>query len=341
MCNPCILTIYLRACFMLFPRASHLVGRLSERLIPDRWFYLLRYAVSHRRLPNLKQPTTLSEKVLWLQMYDRNPLRKLFPDKYASRAYIESCGYGAHLPELLGIYESPLEIDFSSLPNRYVVKCSHGCGFNYIVPDASKLDRGELIALCNQWLSVDYYYYRREWYYKGLPKRVLVEAFIQGEGDRPPWDFKIFLAHGKPFMIVVDADRFSGHRRAIFDVQWKRIPVKYIKPELTAPVERPAQLDAMIEAAIRLSANLAFARVDFYVTENRFYIGEITNFPDGGNLKIGPPEEDERLGREFGSLKKSDLCGRQGYDAQNQLSGEKVVQEGSSSAVEKRLEVHE
>ncbi|CBL45925.1 Conserved hypothetical protein [gamma proteobacterium HdN1] len=286
---------------MIFPSFSYFLNKLTANRIPEHWYTWLRYLISTRRFPRLTPPIKLSEKLLFLQMYERHPLRRVFADKLAVRGFIENAGYKNHLPNLYGEYTSFDEIDFNPLPNRYVVKGNHGCGFNFLVPDAKKLDKAILKKECSRWLSLDYYYFRREWYYRKLPRRLIIEEFIEGPNGNPPWDFKIFVANGTPFIITVDADRFSGHKRAVYDIHWNRLPIVYKEAPLEIGIERPSKLDDMLEAATRLSGGLSFVRVDFFVTPDTFYIGEITNLPGGGNLVISPDIWDAKLGEWFGA----------------------------------------
>lgn len=285
---------------MLLPRTSYLINQLTGAFIPDSVFPWIRYAVTHRRLPNLNPPLRLSEKVLFCQMFDYSPKRRIFADKLAVRDFAAQHGYADHLPKLHGSYERFSDINFDELPDRFVVKGNHGCDFNFFVKDKSKLDKRALEEACNSWLSVDFYFYRREWYYRNLPRRIIIEEFIQGPEGKAPWDYKIFVSNGVPQLIVVDIDRFVGHKRVVYDANWERLPIKYEKGPFPPPVERPKKLDEMLAAAAKFAEGLQLARADFYIVNDDFIIGEISNMAGGGNITIQPDEWDLRLGDQFG-----------------------------------------
>ncbi|CBL46771.1 Probably glycosyltransferase [gamma proteobacterium HdN1] len=269
-------------------------------MIPDRFFPWIRYVVTHKRFPQLNPPLRWSEKVLFWQMFDYSPKRRIFADKLAVRDYITQHGFGEFLPKLHGVYERVADIDLNRLPEKFVVKGNHGCDFNYFVRDKSKLDVAELDSVCQRWLSVDFYYYRREWYYEHLPRRIMIEEFVRGPEGKVPWDYKIFVTNGKPRLVIVDIDRFNGHKRLVYDANWQLVPIKYEKGDYLLPVERPKQLDRMFEIATQLAGDMQFVRVDFFVVGDSFVLGEISNSAGGGNIIIEPDEGDLQVGEWLG-----------------------------------------
>lgn len=94
---------------------------------------------------DLKNPKSLNEKEQYLKLntYYKNPLVTECCDKYLVRNYIKRAGCEEILNELLGVWSSPDEIDFDALPNQFVLKCNHGCGYNIICRDKSKLNVDE------------------------------------------------------------------------------------------------------------------------------------------------------------------------------------------------------
>ena len=285
---------------MLFKDASYIINRLTASTVPDAVLPTLRYATTHKKLPNLKAPRSLSEKVLYSFIHHREPVRHIFADKIATRDYVAEHAPEVRLPALYGIYTRFEDIDFSELPERYVVKGAHGSGYIHLVSDARKLDKAKLRADCDYWMAHDYYFFRREWFYRDLPRRIMIEEFLYGKDGDVPEDYKIWVANGKALFIVVDVGRFRHHQRAHYSPIWERLPFSYLKKDFVGALPRPAPLETMVRAAEKLAAEVQLARVDFYVIGDTFYLGEITNSPEGGNAPITPVEWNLRLGDQFG-----------------------------------------
>lgn len=281
--------------------ATYHFNRLTNWLLPERWFAALRFRMVHGRWANVKHPQTLAEKMFFCLLYERNQLRPVFANKLAARDYIEQKGYGAHLPRLLGVYDKVAAIDFASLPSRYVIKATHGSGFVRLVSPQQPLCQKSFKHEALYWLNHDYYFYRREWFYRHLPRRLMIEEFI-GDASAPV-DYKIFIANGRALFIQVDEDRFGDYRRTFYSTDWQRLPFSHQRRTANKDIEKPAPLADMLTAAQALTTGVQFARVDFYVRGNQFYIGEITNFPGAAGAPITPPEWNEKLGELFGECR--------------------------------------
>lgn len=50
----------------------------------------------------------------------------------------------------------PEDIPFDALPQRFVIKVTHGSTFNIICTDKSRLDRQDTIKKCNKWLKAKF-----------------------------------------------------------------------------------------------------------------------------------------------------------------------------------------
>lgn len=284
---------------MRFQALSYHGNRLTDRWLPAHWGLAVRFRWLHGQWPQTP-PRTLADKMFFCLTHERNPLRPMFADKLAVRNHVAACGYGSTLPRVHGVFEKFYAIDFSALPARYVIKATHGSGFVRLVTPESPITPAALKKECEYWLSHDYYYFRREWYYRDLPRRLLIEEFI-GEGTAPI-DYKFFVANGRVLCIQVEEDRFGDWRRTFYSSDWQRLPFQHRRRTATQDIKRPAPLAAMLQAAIDLSAGVQFARVDFYVDGDKFYFGEITNCPGAGGAPISPIEWSERLGDDFGDV---------------------------------------
>ena len=197
---------------------------IKERL-PDHMFHILVHIKHQREIPNLIRPKTFNEKVLYRKLFDRRPLLSMFADKYTVREYVAE-KVGAHiLPELYHTTTEPETIPFDTLPDRFVLKPTHGSGWVELVPDKAKIDQEALIKICKNWLSQNYYKSNREWVYKDIQPRIMVQEFIEDGHGLTPNDYKLFVYNGVTAFIQVDTSRFNGHIRDFYNVKWKKLPL--------------------------------------------------------------------------------------------------------------------
>ena len=274
---------------------------IAKTLLPEPAVDILKsmelYRNVHGKLPNLVFPKTFNEKVVHRSLFDKSPILTQFADKFAVRDYVEDRLGPQVLPKLYCVTDNPADIPFEKLPDQFVVKPTHGCGWIEIVRDKAALDREKLLATCADWLSKDYYEVARERFYKKIPRRILIEELLDdGTGQVPP-DHKFMIFHGKVEMVVSVYDRFADHHAYVCDRHWKELAVKlWPKPQRKVPYVRPKHWEALVEAAETLARGLDFVRVDFYDTPNGIYFGELTNTPGAGFLPFYPNSYDRYLG---------------------------------------------
>jgi len=276
----------------------------------------------NRELP----PITISEKIRYKMAFDRRSTLSLFADKVLVRDFVLSRVGKDYLTEAYSILD-PNEVDSFSplmLPQNYVVKVNHGSGGVIVVAEvANKIDRlpadlksinwGRYLIhpnnldwiLCKQiltrWLVSNYYYQPGsfpEWAYRNIRPKVLIEEFLQHNGGIPD-DYKFFMVSGKCVLIQVDSSRYSSHKRDLYSPNWVLLDAEFIFPTSGSKVERPSNLEEMIEIAEKLSAGMDFVRVDLYCTDNGIKFGELTNYPDAGKGDIFPRDLSIALARNW------------------------------------------
>lgn len=246
---------------------------------------------------NLEHPRTYNEKLQWLKLHDRNPLMVQCCDKYAVRSYVESKGCGTYLNDLLWQGFDPADIPFDELPERYVVKVTHGSTFNIIVDDSKLVDRDEVVAKCRKWLKAKFLTCYGEWFYGVERPRVIVERYLENEGKGQLYDYKVFCFNGRARYVRMDIDRFTGHKMVVFDAAWNRFSgydMGY--PEGDIDFAKPDCLDEMIDVAERLSSEFYHARVDFYIVDCHPVFGEITFTNGAGFDRFHPSGFDREMG---------------------------------------------
>lgn len=245
---------------------------------------------------NLKDPKTYNEKLQWIKLYDRNPLMPECCDKYAVRAYIESKGCGHLLNTLLWHGYNPEDIPFDDLPDRFVVKVTHGSTFNIICTDKSKLDREEVISKCKKWLKAKFLPCYGEWFYGKVKPQVIVEQYLEDEHKGDLYDYKVFCFNGKAKLVDVHCGRYKSHKRSIYDLDWNLQEDVTINFGNFQAIPKPAVFDDLIRYAELISSDFTHARVDFYICFNRIYFGEITFLNGAGFSRITPRSFDRKMG---------------------------------------------
>ncbi len=264
--------------------------------LPDWLFLVEHYWHFHRRLPNIFRPKTFTEKVLHRLIFRREAWMTRFSDKYRVREYVSERLGTEILPELYHITDRPELIPFDSLPQRFVVKPTHGSGWVQVVHDKSHLDRDALIATCRSWLGQSYYKLTREWIYRDIKPQILIEELVDDGNGGTPHDYKLSVFDGRVAFILVTMGRFKERAHIFLDRDWNPVDVAFSYSKVRRLVPPPPHLQEMIEAAETLADGVNFIRVDFYDTEDKLFFGELTVAPGGGFDRFEPPSFDRQLG---------------------------------------------
>lgn len=241
-------------------------------------------------------PKTFNEKIQLQKLYFRDPKMTNLADKYEARKYVESKGYKNILNELYGVYDRPEDIDFETLPNRFVIKCNHSWNTNIICKDRLSLNKQEIIEKLKHWVKNNHYYKYREWSYKNIKPKITVEKYLPS----PLKDYKLFCFNGRPKYIQVDSGRYLENTLDIYDVKWNRLNCKKGNNiQSVTPEVKPIFLKKMLEIATDLSSDFNFCRVDFFANSEGFYFAEITFYPGAGLSPFDPEEYDVLFGSQF------------------------------------------
>lgn len=237
----------------------------------------------HGVWPKFKNPQRFTEKLWNRMLYDRDPILTLISDKLKVRDYIIQKGSGDHLIPLLWKGDNPEKIPFGNLPDKFVIKTNHGCGYNIIVPDKSKLDLKTTKRQLKKWLGENFCldkFLGTEWGYKNIKSSIMVESFI-GEKDKPPIDYKFYCFAGRVEIITLHFDRFGEKKTRAYDKNFNRIHYQSKFKQFDAPFQLPANCKKMVKLAEKLSKDFNFIRVDLYNLDGKIYFGELTPYPGG------------------------------------------------------------
>lgn len=266
--------------------------------LPDKVYLKLVYWGETGRSLNLKNPKTFNEKLQWLKLNDRKQEYTKYVDKYEVRSYIKETIGEEYLIPLLGVYNSVDEIDWSYLPEKFVLKCTHGSGCNIICTDKKKLDIEKAKKKLSKWMKKNWYWFGREWVYKDIKPHIICEKYMVDESGTELKDYKFMCFFGKVKCIFACSRRNSeaGLNINIYDKDWNLIPVRRNNKNNGQEIVRPMNYEEMLRFAETLSKNIPFVRVDFYEANEQLYFGELTFYPGSGFEEFIPETYDFLLG---------------------------------------------
>jgi hypothetical protein len=257
-------------------KLTKLSPKLASKLI---------YRVATGKKLDLRNPKDFNQKIMWLKLntYYNNPLVTMCADKYAVRNFIIQRGCEDCLNDLIAVYDNVSEILWEELPNQFVLKCNHGCGYNIICTDKEKLDSSKVLHQINCWMNEDYWLFHAEVKYKFIPQKIVCERFLKSKENCLPNDYKIYCFNGEPTAILVCYDRESKLKLLFFDVNWLEIEIgKSNSADNYSTIKKPASLEQMLKISKKLSDGLPFVRIDFYDINGVAIFGEMTFTPAGG-----------------------------------------------------------
>lgn len=269
-----------------------------SRILADKTYLKIYFKCKMGYKLNLKNPQTFNEKLQWLKLYDRNPEYTKMVDKYEVREYIKEKIGEEYLIPLIGVYDKFDDIDFDELPNQFVIKCNHDSGGLVICKDKGKLNIEETRKKINKSLKRNYYYSGREWPYKNVKPRIIIEKYMEDSNKSDLIDYKLFCFNGIPKIVLVCSERFSSSNmcETWFDMNWKLIDMTESGHRVDSTISKPKQLKKMVELSKKLSKNIPFIRVDWYEIGDKLYFGELTFYPASGFEKFEPKEWNKKIG---------------------------------------------
>ena len=270
--------------------------------VPDAIYLKILYRLSMGERCNLKNPVKYNEKLQWLKLHDRKPEYARMVDKYEVRGYIAETIGEEYLIPCYGVYNSFEEIDFSKLPEEFVLKCTHDSGSVEICKDKANFDfKGAKDRLTGA-MGKNYYYTYREWPYKNVKPRIIAEKYMVDETVDDLRDYKVMCFNGEAKLIEVHENRFSrerGYTQTFYDREWNKLEIaqKGFTPT-DERREKPVKLEEMLLLSEKLAKDMYHARIDWYLIDENLYFGDITFYDGSGFAKF----DDEKDDIFFGSL---------------------------------------
>ena len=272
------------------------------RFLPPKMYAHFLYEYYTGKKLNLNNPIEFNEKIQWYKIFYRPKILTQLVDKYAVREYVETEIGAQYLNEIYGVYNTPEEIPYEKLPQKFVIKATHSSGHNVIVTNKAQLDQRKTNKLLKKWLGINQYYRAgQEWAYKDVEPRLLVEKFIIDDKRTSLTDYKLYCFDGKVKFIEVHIDREEKLKVANFDLNFNELPFNKMPLEnrIKEPIDKPINLDKMVELSEKLSKDFPFVRVDFYSVEGKTIFGEMTFYPSDGRKDYVPDEYNAIIGNYF------------------------------------------
>ena len=270
------------------------------RFLNDETYLKIKYKTQMKQKLNLENPQTFNEKLQWLKLYDRKDIYTTMVDKYETKKYVADIIGQEYIIPTLGIYEKFEEINFEELPNKFVIKCTHDSGGLVICKDKSKFDFKKARKKINKFLKRNFYYNFREWPYKNVKPRIIVEKYMEDINQKEDLiDYKFFCFGGVPRFLYV-SQGLANHQTArisFTDMNYEKTEFyrsDYKQFDELPP--KPHNFELMKILAQKLSRDLSFLRVDFYEINSKIYFGEVTFHPNAGYIPIVPLKYDKILG---------------------------------------------
>ncbi len=273
------------------------------RLVPKKIFLSYGYKKIFGKKLNLKNPTTLMEKIQWKKLYDHQDIYTTCTDKFLVRDFIRKKIGEKYLIPLLYHTDKIDKLDLHKFKTPFIIKTNHGSGQNIIIKNKEDIDKKEITEKFKTWLNTNYYYFSKEWQYKNIKPQVLIEKLLLNEKGQIPEDYKFHCFHGKVEFIQVITDRFGDKKMGFFNTNWKLLPFILSPRENNLPIDKinknikkPKNLKEMIKISETLSKEFDYVRVDLYSLKNRIYFGELTFSHGAGFASFFPSKYDRIFG---------------------------------------------
>lgn len=267
-----------------------------SKYLSDKQYVRLMFLVRVGYWPNLKTPKTFNEKQNWLKLHDHNPLYTMMADKYAVKKYVADLIGEEHVVPCYGVWENADEINFSALPNQFVLKCTHNSGGGMcICRDKSKLDMNETRRKLNEGLKSDFYSISRVWPYKDIPRRILADKFLDDHMGKELRDYKFWCFNGVP-RVMYCTNKGKQIYENFYDMDFRPLDISHGFIHQVPEFDRPAAFEEMKELASKLSTGIPFVRIDFFYVDGIVYFGEFTFYDWGGFKAFEKKQTDIELG---------------------------------------------
>lgn len=291
---------------MFYLIIKYTIATVFGKVLGEKGYAKAFYRLYTGKKLNLADPKYFDEKVWWLKLYNRDPMLTKCSDKYLVCDYVKECGLEDILIPRLDVLNKVEELDLYKYNEEVVVKCNHNSG-GHLFYDPKRPPSEKSLSFAKKGLKFilkrNAYVLSREWNYKNIERKILVEKVIRDKNGQLPTDYKFMCFNGEPKLLFLDlglinSDNSYNHYypRNIYDMEFNLLPVIETRPNAPHEVKKPENFERMVEIARKLSQPFPFCRVDLYNVDGKIYFGEITFYHGGGCNNIQPEEWDLKIG---------------------------------------------
>ena len=267
------------------------------RFIPTRVCLPIVFFIKTGKRLHLNRPVTFCDKQNWLKLHDIHPEYTELVDKTTVGKHVEKIvGKDISFP-ILGIWNHYDEIDFSGLPDRFVLKCNHDSGSVKVIHDKWEMNHSLLKEFFESRLKINSYDIGREYPYRNVQPKIYAETYMVPDGEKDIRDYKFFCFDGKPEILFVATDRSEDCKFDFYDMEFNHLDIVNIHPQSGKEIEKPVCFEEMKRIASELSKGMKFVRIDLYEIAGKVYFGEYTFFHGGGFWPMFPEEWEFKLGQ--------------------------------------------
>lgn len=263
--------------------------------LSDAQYVKLKYRFCFKKKINLLSPKTFNEKLNWLKVYNHNSIYTIMADKYAVKQFVADKIGEEYVVKNYGVWKNWEDIDFSKLPNQFVIKCTHDSGGAFICRDKESFDFEKVGKQIRKNLKRNFYFASREWPYKNIPHRVIVDELLDDHTGTELRDYKFWCFNGTPTYMYCTIKGKNVYEN-FYDMDFNPVMIDHGFPRHQPEFEKPQKFELMKEFAYLLSEGIPFVRIDFFEVNGKVFFGEFTFFDWGGNRPFGG-DWDDKLGK--------------------------------------------
>lgn len=265
-------------------------------LLPSKLVVYVDNFRAYGKILNLKEPKYYAEKIQWIKLYGNAERFTSFVDKYLVRNYVEEKIGKNYLPKLFKTYKNSDEINYDELSEKFVLKLNNGSGGNVICKDKSLLDIELTNNKLRKLMKEKYYKYTKEPQYKNVETRIICEEYLEDRKGQLI-EYGLHCFDGKVKFIEVHTDRFNGYKENYYYPDWTETEFRGKLKSKADYIEKPKNLEELIELGESLAQEFAYVRVDFNDVDNNLYFSELTFTPASGTEGFYPIEYDLEIAK--------------------------------------------
>lgn len=274
----------------------YLVERYPHLFKEDKTYLKLKWYFQTGSPLNLTNPVTFNEKLNWMKLHFHDEKMPIMADKYEAKKYVASLIGQEYVVLCYGVWNSFDEIEFDSLPEKFVLKATSDSSGATICRDIRTFERGKAKVKFEACLHRNYYWDHREWGYKNITPRILADEFLDDKSGHELTDYKFWCFNGEP-QYMYCTNKGDNIYENFYDMDFQPVDINHGYPRRQPEFERPKAFEKMKELAAKLSKGFPFIRIDFFYVNEKIYFGEFTFYDWAGLKPFATREMDEKLGK--------------------------------------------